>query len=259
MSVKITGHQFEDIPYTRYQDTSLPPENRKLLFFFHGFTSNRTKGIMGRGERLAELGYTVIAMDAYAHGDRYAPELLDNTPGEKYKHLIDIIIHTANDTSKLYENSLKDDPRMNSDTFSVYGASMGAAISFLVASSMEECDSVVSIVGSPSLYELYAYKQSLYQWPKDEIWHERMTRYEKIDPLIHSDSLCKKPIFFGCGTHDKVVPPRYAKALYEKCKSPKHVFRTYDVGHTSTDEMLEDSYTFLKSMHPQTTNMEGSQ
>ncbi len=243
MSIRLTHDTYEGIPYVRYEkDTDGP---KPLLFFFHGFTSDKDKGIMGRGETLANLGYTVIAIDALAHGERYDETLIGGSASQKYRHLVDIILRTAEDALTLYNGRLVQDTTLKAEPYGAYGVSMGAAIAFALAHRHAPCEHVVSIVGSPSLYALYAYKQRLFEWAKDDAYLKRMEYYRTIDPLLHAERFTQKSIFMGCGVNDEVVPLRYARALYDACASDLHVLKTYDTAHESTPQMLEDANRFL--------------
>jgi uncharacterized protein len=238
-----TFHSYKDIPYTRYERDD--HTKKSLLFFFHGFTSNKDEGIMGRGEALAELGYLVIALDAYAHGARIDEAIIGGSASDKYRHLIDIIIHTARDAKDLFMNHLVTTFNITNDTYYAFGVSMGAATALYLGSIDTKLKTIISIVGSPSLYALYLYKQSLFGWENTPSFKEKLAYYQSIDPLIHYETLKDKHIFLGCGKFDEVVPPKFAKALSDTLNQEKTVFKLYEVGHSSTEEMLQDAYNFL--------------
>jgi predicted esterase len=234
---------YEGIPLSiYYKNDGL---KKPLIYFFHGFTGNRNIGLMGRGEVLAEKGFFVVAMDAYLHGDRQ-PEFFKQLPSsEKQRDIMNIVIHTANDAKHLYHKYFKKLPEILPNKIYAYGVSMGAATAFYFASITEEVKTFVSIVGSPSLYDFYLHKLSFYKWNNDQYFQINLDSYKELCPLINFQRLKNKNIYMANGSIDTIVPLKYAEELNEKLKSDNVVFKIYDVAHTSTPEMLEESYDFL--------------
>ncbi len=244
--IHTNDEMFEGIPYTRYYQKK--KERSPLMFFFHGFTSNRHEGTMGRAKKLCSMGYEVIAVDAYGHGERYNKTIMALNPSDKYKFLVDIVLRTADDVRHLYEAKLRYDERLLPSSFSVYGVSMGAQVAFMVGKNMPECKVIVSIVGSPSIYKIYDYKRKVFEWKKDQTFIDKLIQYKHLDPLEHFNTFINKHIFMGCGEFDQTVPYQHAEKLYQLCNAPTHEFELYNVAHQSNDAMLNDAYEFLDTI-----------
>lgn len=236
---------YDGIPLTIYYKNDNKP--KKLLYFFHGFAGNREIGIMGRGEILANQGYYVIAIDAYLHGEREPDFFKTLSYGEKQQEIVNVIIQTAKDAQHLYHKYFNDIDGVDTTKVYAYGVSMGAGVAFYLATIMDELKTFASIVGSPSLYEFYKYKQTVYQWEVDDYFLTNLESYQEIDPLINYEKLRNKNIFMGCGTLDTTVPLIYAKELFEKLNLSNIVYKEYDTNHSSTPEMQEDAYKFLQN------------
>ncbi len=229
-----------DIPLTiRYKEGE---QDRPVIFYFHGFGSNKDSGDQGRGEKLAALGYLVVSMDAYKHGDR-SKEWFDALDSSKrQKSIVDITMQTAYDAKDVYDYVL-DNYNVNDELYA-FGVSMGAATTFYL-SSITDVNGMVSMLGSPSFVEFYEYKASQFDWEKDETYSERLERYYDKDPLINHERLSSTNIFMSIGESDTVVPLEYAFDLYLEMDSSNVIYEPYATGHVSTPEMLDDVYLFL--------------
>lgn len=244
-SIVKTKMIYDGIPLTTYYKNDKKP--KKLLFFFHGFAGDRETGIMGRGEVLAELGFFVVAIDAYLHGERQ-PEFFKNLSyGDKQKEIINIVMHTAQDAKHLYHKYFKHLDILETTNVYAYGVSMGAAVTFYLATIMEELTTFASLVGSPSFVDFYEYKQEQYGWIQDEYYYINLESYRAVDPLLNYELLKDKNIYMGVGTQDTTVPLKYAKELKNKLPNSNIFYKEYNTGHSSTPEMLTDSYNFIKN------------
>lgn len=242
--MKISEHLYDGIPLTVYhqEDGKIKP----LIFFFHGFTSDKDKGIMGRGEALANLGFYVVAIDAYLHGKRMSVLEKQRSNISKYEDIIEIAIHTATDAQTLFHKYFKNEKEVNPNAFYAYGVSMGSLSAFYLATIEPKLKAIACLVPTPSFVEYYKDKAATYQFNTGFYFERKLAYYETIDPLIHFEKLKHTQIFMGVGTHDTVVNPIYAQKL--KALLDDKTLNLYDTGHISTKEMLEDSYQFLKEV-----------
>jgi len=237
-----------EIPQVTYELND--GKKKPLLFFFHGFTGNKDM-LMGRGEILAEMGFYVVAIDAHFHGDRM-PDWFGKLDGsEKYKHIIDISIKTANDANKLWDSYYSKQKNISEQKFYVYGVSMGAMIAFKLSTITEKIKAMVTLVGSPSFVDYYLARQEKFGW-EDDFVEEKIKKYKPIDPLINYKKTNNTNMFIALGKDDDVVDPFYALEFYNK-RPENTTLKLYDTGHMSTKEMLEDSYNYLKK-HSKTRN-----
>lgn len=244
--VKIKRY-IEGIPMTIYYQNDGKDEPRPLVFFFHGMGSDRESGIMNRGIELANRGFYVVAMDAYLHGEREPGFFKQLSYSEKQRQIVNIQIRTAEEAKYLFHKYFKPSGEVLPDKAYAYGVSMGGGTAIYLATIMEELQTVVSIVGSPSFVEFYQYKATMYNFPRDEWYEYNLNSYYELDPLLNYDRLIGKNIFMGSGSQDTVVPARYAEALSDKLNHPNVVYKLYNTGHSSTAQMLKDSYDFIIS------------
>lgn len=241
----IKNQYLDGIPVTTYYFNDNKP--KPVIFFFHGFSSNRKDGLMGRGEELAKRGFFVVAMDAFLHGERQPSYFASLSNAEKQQEIVNIQIQTAKDAQMLFEKYFKNNKYVNDKEVYAYGVSMGAGSAFYLGTIMDEVSTIISIVGSPSLYEFYKEKTKTYHWTIDSYYQANLDYYFTIDPLINYNSLASKNIFMGNGSQDTVVPAKFAKELSEKINHPNVVFKLYNTIHSSTPAMLNDAYMFLES------------
>lgn len=242
MSIKISDHLFDGVPCTIYQKED--SKTKPLIYFFHGFTGNKDANIMGRGEVLAELGFCVVAIDAYLHGQRMSILERQRSNIDKYQDIIEIVIHTAQDAKRLFDKYFKYMTNIQPEVYYAYGVSMGSLTAFYLATIDEALKAMVGLVCTPSFVEYYRDKASLYGFNTGFFYERKLAWYQPIDPMNQLDKLKHKRIFMGIGIHDDVVNPKYAKNLHELL--PETILKSYETGHVSTPEMLEDSYRFLK-------------
>lgn len=240
---------YAGIPMTTYYVND--GVKKPVVFFFHGFSGNRTTGIMGRGEQLAELGFYVVAMDAYLHGDRMPDWFEALSYGERQKEIVNIQMQTANDAKQLFNQYFKHLDTVNPTEVFTYGVSMGAGSAFYLGKIMQEVSTIVSIVGSPSFYAFYQEKQAFYQWTSDAYYNMNLSYYQEIDPLLHYQEFIGKNIFMGNGLTDTTVPKKFAEEFHNALDQDNVIYKVYDVGHSSTPEMLQDSYNFLLEHKPE--------
>lgn len=230
-----------EIPLVTYELNN--NTKKPLLFFFHGFTGNKHM-LMGRGEILAELGFYVVAIDAHLHGDRM-PQWFGELEGkDKYKYIIDICIQTANDAKELWGNYFSKNNNISDNKFYVYGVSMGAMVGFTLATITNKIKAMVTLVGSPSFVDYYLARQKKFGW-STKVVEKKIKDYELKDPLINYEKTGDTNIFIALGINDDIVDPVFAMEFYKK-RPTNTILKVYETGHMSTEEMLEDSYSYLK-------------
>lgn len=242
--MKITKDLINDIPVISYEIES--DEKKPLIFFFHGFTGNKDT-LMDRGEKLAKLGFYVVAIDAYLHGERM-PEWFKALPNEeKYQYIIDIAIQTSYDAKYLWENIYRSNEKIKSDKFYTYGVSMGAMTSYSLSTLTNDIAGMLTLVGNPSFVDYYLEKQEKFNWD-NSIVEDRIRKYKDLEPLNNINKINKDlKIFIALGQKDDVVDPRFSREFFRK-RSTNSTLKEYDTGHISTNEMLEDGYDFLREL-----------
>jgi pimeloyl-ACP methyl ester carboxylesterase len=218
--------------YGDYNNKDLP-----VIFFFHGFTSNKENGPMGRCEQLEKLGFIVLCFDAYKHGSR-DDGFLPLSKKERYFEIIEIVIQTARDAKMIFEYLFK-----YKNEYFTYGVSMGSQISFYLGTIDLKCRNMVCLVGSPSFVEYFKQRNSLYNFDKAE-FENRIEKYKTLDPLINYQRLSDVNILLLLGDNDDVVSPIWSKELHSKLPNST-ILKTFDTNHNSTPDMLKTAYDYL--------------
>lgn len=244
MSLKISEHLYDGVPLTIYEqdNSNLKP----LIYFFHGFTGNKDVNIMERGEILANLGFYVVALDAYLHGKRMSELEKKRSNVDKYEDIVEIAIHTAEDAKSLFHKYFKHIDTVQKGAYYAYGVSMGSLTSFYLATIEPNLKGLVGLVCTPSMVDYYQDKATQYHFNQGFFYEKKLAYYETLDPLKHPERLLNKAIFMGVGLKDDVVKPIYAEALHKLL--PKTILKHYDTGHVSTKAMLEDSFKFIEEV-----------
>ena len=238
----INEYIFDGIPLTTYEQAE--GLSKPVIFFFHGFTGDKDKNIMGRGEQLAKMGFYVVAMDAYLHGQRMpALEKHRNNPS-KYEDIIEIAIHTAMDAKTLFHKYFKHMTNIETNHYYAYGVSMGSLSAFYLATIDPLLKALVALVPTPSFVEYYKEKAVNYGFNHGFFYEKKIAYYETVDPLLNYSKMQHCNMFLGIGQHDVIVNPKYAIELQSKLD--RVTVQTYDTGHESTPDMLQHSYDFLK-------------
>lgn len=240
--VNINTYYYDGIPMNTYNFGD--GKKKPVLFFFHGMTGDKNDP-MRRAEVLARKGFFVIALDAYLHGERTTDYFDKYDYGRKMQEIVNIQIQTSKDAMHIYHKYFKNDVRVAAGKVYAFGISMGGGCAFYLATIMEEVTAIATIVGSPSFQAFYAAKQISYKWKQDDYYYTNYNSYGEFDPLINYERLDGVYIYMGNGSQDTTVPAIYAQELSGKLKPGMCVFEMYDVGHTSTSQMLENAYQYL--------------
>lgn len=244
----ITKDNYLDgIPITTYYYND--GNKKPVLFFFHGFGSERKSGISNRGKELAEQGFYVVSLDAYLHGERMPNYFKNLSYGDKQKEIVNIQIQTALDAKNLFKKHLASNKYIIIDEVYTFGVSMGAGSAIYLASILDEVKGVVSLLGSPSFVDFYSYKQKEYNWELNASYFNNLNSYIEHDPFLNHRLYGDKNIYFAGGSKDTVVPAIYAenfKNIY--ADNDNIIFKLYNTAHTSTNQMHSDVYKFLKEI-----------
>ncbi len=240
-SIKRDELNYQGVPFSLvYKEKT---QDKPIVFFMHGYDSDRFIGPMGRETVLAEMGYTVILMDAFNHGERATEGFDSLSRYQRHLCIVEIVIRTAKDAIEVYEHLCKEKVISQYQKLAAYGVSMGAATAMYLATILPKLEVIVSLVGSPSFVDYYEHKRKEFDIDNTLLHVERTNRYKKIDPILNHRRFYGTKLFMAVGKKDEIVPMKFAKQLSEMISC---VYKEYDTGHASTPEMLEDGYDFLK-------------
>lgn len=217
----------------------LKQDNPKGIFFLiHGHFGNKSlHQFGGLAERIHQLGFFVVSIDAYKHGERLAEPYITQDAVNTTYEMVSVIDQTIQDIMFLYTNHYS----KIAQNVSVMGISMGGHISFLLNQflRLEFC---IPIIGSPNLLRHY-------QTKKSDILKEKLTELEKklVKLTLKPYDFKPKYAFVLEGEKDTVVSYLPAKALIESLGNDAYVYKGYPVGHELSEMMKEDIITFVRS------------
>jgi len=228
-----------------------PPEpNGDWILLFHGVSDNRA-GMSGHAEMLLRHGYSVVMMDARAHG---ASEGAMATYGwlERY------------DTQEIIRALIeKDAPHC----LFALGESMGASIALQSAGIEPRIEAVVAESAFRDLREVsYDYAGLRFS----PLLGKTLLRpaaiagirsAEKEGGFRAEDVSPEKavagrafPVLLICGLRDHNIPPRHSKAIYAAATGPKELWLVPGAGHTQAlgaapQEFQRRTLEFLGTVH----------
>lgn len=248
----------DKIPYTLYYQEG--SQAKKLIYILHGINQSK-EDYQDYATKLAKEGFAVVCVDAFLHGDRIDDRLTKATDDELVYLLFEIIEHTVNDLLFLTDY-LKVDQRIDTTEIGVTGISMGAFMSFLLGVIDHRIKTLVPIIGLgmfKAFWDDYMNRLKTddhkYQIT-EKIFEMNTAEWQSIiselDPYPLIQNYVPKPLLMINGRYDRPVPLKYNELLYEEVKPnykdhPNHLkLSVYEVGHTVTEEMIDESIAFFK-------------
>lgn len=233
-----------NIPVTEYyEDTDA---KRPLIFYIHGFTSNREDGIIDIGLQLSKRGFFVVSLDAYMHGDRLDNRFKNASEIEKQKMIFEIIIQTAKDITKLMDH-YKNIKLVDVSRIGITGISMGGMITYFTAAHNPLIKVAVPLIGTPTFIDLAMYSFN----EKSEDFFKEIKVLEQIDPIKFIQNFATKPLLILNGNKDKVVPIEGSRLAYNKLlpfyKNNEHKLKLieYEVSHDTPPSMRLAMYDWF--------------
>ena len=221
------------IPYVE----KLHDQPKGLFFIMHGHFGNKTfSNFLGLADKIFDLGYDVVSVDAYKHGDRKAVPYFENDPVLTTIEMLTVIEHTLSDIVYLYKTNYQN----RTDKVSIVGTSMGGHIAYLLNRYLpiEFC---IPIIGTPNLGLHYETK-------KKKILKERYTLIEEqVNRLtLKKEEFTPRFAFALQGDHDDTVSKEPSKAFIESFRKEQYIYKSYPCGHDLTQEMIEDIIQFVR-------------
>src|SRR5271154_6840120 len=206
-----------------------PAANGDWVLLFHGVSDNRT-GDLGHAEFLLRHGYSVVMMDARAHGESGGDMA---TYGWKERY------DTVAITSALYSTE-------NVRHLGALGVSMGAAIALQSAAVEPRIEGVVAEDPFADLREVsYDYGglhfspllgKTLFR-PASIAGLQAMAKDGGFNPddvsPVKTVAARVFPVLLICGTRDHTIPCRHAERIYAAARGPKELWIVNGAEHAS--------------------------
>ena len=188
----------EGVPLYEYRPVDI--NLNKLVFYQHGYTMNKEDGAHVQAMHYASRGFTVVAIDAYGHGERHTKPFPKESYHTEMLYFYEIIKNTTEDFIKLYKNHYeKEFPVLN-----VSGESMGGMITYMLAGVLENVKAIAPVVGSPSIVR-YGYDDMITNGCEEETIKGMLEYLQKYDGFTNIPRFIDMPMFCLCGTQDDVA------------------------------------------------------
>lgn len=223
---------YHDIPMIeRLHHTS-----KGLFILMHGHFGNKQfENFNGLADGLFDLGYDVVSLDAYKHGERKDHPYFDNDPVLTTLEMVTVIDQTLKDIVTLLDRYPK---RMQS--ISIVGISMGGHIAYLINRyvALKFC---IPVIGSPNLLWHYETK-------KQPILNDRYVAIKPklLDLTLKQSEFNPTYAFALHGDSDDVVSGEASRLFIQSLHSVNYQYQSYPCGHELTNQMVQDIIEFVR-------------
>jgi uncharacterized protein len=212
--------------------------NGDWVLLYHGVGDNRT-GMLGYAEFLLRHGYSLVMMDARAHGESGGGMA---SYGWKERHdtvAVTDALYSTEKVRRLY----------------AMGVSMGAALALQSAAVERRIDGVVAEDPFANLREVsYDYGglhfspllgKTLFR-PATIAGMQALAKAGSFDPDEDSpeNAVAQRPfpILLICGTRDTVIPCRHAERIYKAASGPRELWIVEGAQHASAMGVAPGEY-----------------
>ena len=214
--------------------------NGNWVLLFHGVADNRV-GVIGQSEILLRAGYSVVMMDARAHGASEGPIATYGwLERNDTRAIIDALLSSERDKYiSVQFNQLRLPGSRPSPSFHIFalGASMGAGIALQSAAADPRIEAVVAEASFASLREAsydYAGLQK-YPWLGKTLFAPgawmMIYRGQSLAGFPAAEVSPEKsvasrpfPVLLICDTADTTLPCRHTKIIYAAARGPKQIW-----------------------------------
>lgn len=220
-------------------------ENRTykgLVFVQHGYQSNKERGADFLALGLARLGYFVVAIDAFKHGERIQEPYITGTEIERMNEAYVVVKRTALDIVRIHHNHYNRFPK-----FDLIGVSLGGMVAYYLATRTDKIRKLVPLISTPDFLTQARHTIDINGLEKDTYFTPEMYAFmETINPLRESVTMHYESMFIGCGSLDRVVTMEQSVVFYNEHKDKNIVMKVYEVAHEVPRSMQKDVYDFLE-------------
>jgi len=242
-----------------------PNPNGSWVLLFHGVADNRV-GVVGQSEFLLRAGYSVIMMDARAHGASDGPiatygwlerndtrAVIDQLINSEIARFLDQEVLAGRATSRRVENarelitSMPPEPRPGAPRhIFALGESMGAGIALQSAAADPRIEAVVAESSFANLREAAYDYAGLRKSPllgktifAPGTW-TLLYRGEKLTGIPLAEVSPVKavawrpfPVLLICDEKDEALPCRHTQMIYAAARGPKQIWVVPNAFHTA--------------------------
>ncbi|MBN2504136.1 MAG: hypothetical protein JXB20_02210 [Bacilli bacterium] len=230
-------------------------QQKGLMFVIHRLNASKDTGPGLIPKRLAELGYHVVSIDAYKHGERVEEPYITGSEKQRLTSMIEVINQTVLDIKFLYDNYYRD----KFARVSFFGIAMGGIVAYQMPRIMTNVDTVVAIQASPYLKSLYHDKELKYIYKNMNV-QEREVADEYLDKLDLSDSLeafANVAVYGANRKEDLLIKPDYAIRFIQHLKLLGNMNVCHQIvegNHETINIMAEGAINWLKQPKTKSCN-----
>ncbi len=238
MTLTVKQHTVEGIPLIEY----IPDETPKgLTFIQHGYESNKIWGTEYLAMNIARLGYHVVSIDAYKHGDRKEEPFVSQSGYYRLKEAFYVIERTADDILYLFNNVFN-----AYQTFDMLGISLGGMVAYLLATKTDKINRLLPIISTPDFHKQAYYAISSAGIDTAKFFtQEKLDYIESIDPILKRDQWQYNKLALFVSENDDEVPPRPSLKFIKHHKDMIDAFFLYDCKHNVPKRMQQDILSYL--------------
>ncbi len=192
---------------------------------------------------LAYMGYAVLAIDAWGHGERPSvPECLELQKASWFDSTTKAIQKTIQEMPTVYDY-LAAQPHVDPKHIGLMGVSMGGCITIGTAVIEDRIAAYVPV--SAGLDYINWFADSKIFPGGDQLPDTVNARIHEFDPIYFPEKIAGKPVRFIHGLNDPIVPAEYAKRFYETLRP------LYEKCPERLDWRVHNAFPFLQGREPQ--------
>jgi dienelactone hydrolase len=187
---------------------------KPAVVLVHGHSSNKEFLFHYRWpEELAYMGFVVVAIDAWGHGERDVATREQMEAKSWIDGVTKAIFETAKELPQVYDY-LAARPDIDASRIGVMGPSMGGAVT-IAAAAMDNKFAAFVPVSAGCNFLAFAERGKGQDYGVSEELEARIKAY---DPVYYPERIAQRPVCFVHGMNDVLVPPTNVRKLYEKLK-----------------------------------------
>ena len=232
----------DGVPYLEYYQEDI--EYKGLILVQHGYTSNKEYGADFLALPLARMGYFVVSIDAYKHGERMEEPYTSKDWPKMFFESPYVIRRTAIDINRLFKKRYQ----KKYSKYSIVGVSMGAMISYYLSTITPHIDKIVPVIGTPDFIDRAIYGVEKDGYDPDVYLNEDTMKYlHKMNPIEHVDKMKYSQMFILVGNKDDVVPHQKSVDFFDEYQDERMKLKVFEEGHHVNKEMQIEIFEFFAS------------
>jgi len=241
MKVILNNKKLDNIPVLEYyQENS---EHKGLIFVQHGYQSTKEYGSDYLAVTLARMGYFVVAIDAYKHGERIQEPYLTGTEQERMNEAYVVVKRTALDIIRIHHNFYQ----RRFPKFDMIGVSLGGMVAYYLATKTNKVRKLVPVISTPDFHAQVEFALHNAGLTVEEYMTPDKTAFiDEMNPLHRLDKLQYEELHIFCGNQDDVVPMKPSQVFYETYKNDKMFLKVYDTDHNVPRNMQMDIFACIE-------------